>query len=257
MGIIIKTPREIAAMRIAGKRHAEILNQVAARVAPGVSTWELDQYAEKLVTDYGDKPAFKNYRPKGMKTSFPGTLCTSVNDEVVHGIPSQNVILQDGDVISIDLGIHHDGVFTDAAITVPVGKVHPDKLAMIDVAWGALQAGIDQVKPGNYTGDIGYAIQQYIGKNYGIVEGFAGHGVGRYIHEDPYIPNYGKPGQGTLLRPGMIIAIEPMITMGQKFWDILSDDWTVVTRDGSVAVHVEHTVLVTEEGCEVLTRNSI
>lgn len=253
MGIIIKTPREIAAMRVAGARHAEILNLVAAKVKPGISTWELDQYAEKLVREYGDTPAFKGYKPKGMKTAFPATLCTSINNQVVHGIPSQQVILKDGDIVSIDLGIHHDGVFTDAAITVPVGNVDPDKLTMIDVAWGALQAGIDQVKPGNYTGDIGYAIQQYIGKNYGIIEGFAGHGVGRYIHEDPYIPNYGKPGQGTLLRAGMAIAIEPMITLGQKYWDILSDDWTVVTRDGSIAAHVEHTVLVTEEGVEILT----
>lgn len=254
MGIIIKTEKEIDSMRIAGRRHAEILNQVAARVAPGVSTWELDQYAEELVRAYGDTPAFKGYKPKGMKTAFPGTLCTSVNDIVVHGIPSKEVILKDGDIISIDLGIHHDGVFTDAAITVPVGKVHPDKLTMIDVAWGALQAGIDQVKPGNHVGDISYAVQQYIGKHYGIVEGFAGHGVGRYIHEDPFIPNYGKPGTGELLRPGMTIAIEPMITQNKKYWDILPDDWTVVTRDGSTAVHVEHTVLVTQEGAEVLTK---
>lgn len=253
MGIIIKTTQEIEKMRIAGKHHAEILSQVAQMVAPGVSTWELDQYAEKLVTDYGDKPAFKNYRPKGMKTSFPATLCTSVNDEVVHGIPSQQVILRDGDIISIDLGINHEGVFTDAAITVPVGNVNPEKLAMIDVAWGALQAGIEAVKPGNHIGDISYAVQQYIGKNYGIIEGFAGHGVGRYIHEDPFIPNYGKPGVGELIRPGMTIAIEPMITLGKKHWDILPDDWTVVTRDGSIAAHVEHTVLVTDEGYEILT----
>ena len=253
MGIIIKTTQEIEKMRIAGKRHAEILNQVAQIVKPGVSTWELDQYAEKLVREYGNTPAFKGYKPKGMKTAFPGTLCTSVNDQVVHGIPSDQVILREGDIISIDLGIHHEGVFTDAAITVPVGNVNPEKLQMIDDAWGALEAGIQAVKPGNYIGDISYAVQQYIGKHYGIIEGFAGHGVGRYIHEDPFIPNYGKPGVGELIRPGMTIAIEPMITLGKKYWDILPDDWTVVTRDGSVAVHVEHTVLVTEEGYEVLT----
>jgi methionyl aminopeptidase len=254
MGIIIKTQDEIEKMKIAGKRHAEILDKVSQMIKPGISTWELDQYAEKLVREYGDVPAFKNYKPKGMKTSFPATLCTSVNDQVVHGIPSRDVILKDGDIISIDLGIHHEGVFTDAAITVPVGNVDTEKLKMIDVAWGALEAGIQAVKPGSYIGDISYAVQQHIGKHYGIIEGFAGHGVGRYIHEDPFIPNYGKSGTGELLKPGMTIAIEPMITLGKKYWDILPDDWTVVTRDGSIAAHVEHTVLVTEEGYKILTK---
>lgn len=252
--IIIKTKTEIEHMRVAGKRHAEILRQVAERVVPGVSTWELDQYAEQLVRSYGDIPAFQGYKPQGMKTKFPGTLCTSVNDEIVHGIPSKQVILTEGDVITIDLGVCHNNVFTDAAITIPVGNVSQKIIDMIHVAEDALYVGINMVKPGNTTGDIGHAIEQFIHKRYGIVEGFSGHGVGRYIHEDPYVPNFGKPGTGEKLVPGMTIAIEPMLTLGKKYWDIMDDEWTVVTQDGSVAVHVEHTVLVTDDGYEILTK---
>lgn len=254
--IIIKTDKEIAAMRECGKRHAEILRKVAALVRPGISTWELDQTAEQMIKDYGDVPAFKGYTPDGAKTPYPASLITSVNEEVVHGIPSKNRILQEGDIISLDLGIYHDGVFTDSAITVPVGKISKECNELLMDTEEALRVGIAAVVPGATTGDVGFAIQSFINKRYGIVEGFAGHGVGRHIHEDPYIPNYGKPGEGTKLVPGMTIAIEPMLNIGTKYVKILSDGYTVVTKDGKPSAHFEHTVLVTEEGCEILTKKA-
>lgn len=252
--IIIKTEQEIQAMRESGKRHAEILQKLAKLVRPGISTWELDQAAEKMIKDFGDRPAFKGYKPDGAKTPYPATLITSVNEEVVHGIPSKKRILQEGDIISLDIGINHNGVFTDAAITVPVGKISKELNELLIVTEEALQIGIDQVTPGATTGDIGYAIQGFINKRYGIVEGFSGHGVGRHIHEDPYIPNYGKPGEGDRLLPGMTIAIEPMMNLGTKYVKILSDGYTVVTKDGKPSAHFEHTVLVTETGYEILTQ---
>lgn len=254
--IIIKTEKEIQAMRECGKRHAEILHNVAALVRPGISTAELDAAAEKMIKDYGDIPAFKGYKPDGADRPYPATLITSVNEEVVHGIPSKKRILQEGDIIALDLGIHHEGVFTDSAITVPVGKVSKECNELLLDTEQALYVGIEQVKPGNTTGDIGYAIQSFINKKYGIVEGFAGHGVGRHIHEDPYIPNYGKPGEGTKLEVGMTIAIEPMMNLGTKYVKILSDGYTVVTKDKKPSAHFEHTVLVTETGYEILTKKA-
>lgn len=252
--IIIKTEKEIQAMRECGKRHAEILHKVAALVRPGISTMELDAAAEQMIKDYGDIPAFKGYKPDGADRPYPATLITSVNEEVVHGIPSKKRILQEGDIIALDLGIYHDGVFTDSAITVPVGAISKECNELLLDTEQALYVGIEQVKPGNTTGDIGYAIQSFINKKYGIVEGFAGHGVGRHIHEDPYIPNYGKPGEGTKLVPGMTIAIEPMMNLGTKYVKILSDGYTVVTKDKKPSAHFEHTVLVTETGYEILTQ---
>ncbi len=252
--IIIKTEKEIQLMREGGKRHAEILQKVAKLVRPGITTWELDQAAEAMIKEYGDKPAFKGYKPEGARTPYPASLITSVNHEVVHGIPSKKVVLQEGDVISLDLGINHEGVFTDAAITVPVGKISKEANELLIITEEALQVGIDAVKPGATTGDIGYAIQSFINKRYGIVEGFSGHGVGRHIHEDPFIPNYGEPGEGEKLVPGMTIAIEPMMNLGTKYVKILSDGYTVVTKDGKQGAHFEHTVLVTETGAEILTK---
>lgn len=251
--IIIKTPEEIEHMRVAGKRHAEILQAVAAMVRPGISTWELDQVAEKMIREYGDRPAFKNYRPEGADRPYPATLITSVNEEVVHGIPSKKRILQEGDIISLDLGVFHEGVYTDAAITVPVGKISKECNELLLITEEALTHGIAAAQPGATTGDIGYAIESFINKRYGIVEGFAGHGVGRAIHEDPFIPNYGNPGEGTRLVPGMTIAIEPMMNLGKKHVKILSDGYTVVTRDHEPSAHFEHTVLITEKGNEILT----
>ncbi len=254
MSVIIKTEQEIQNMREGGKRHAEILQKLAKLVRPGISTWELDQTAEKMIKDFGDRPAFKGYKPDGAATPYPATLITSVNEEVVHGIPSKKRILVEGDIISLDIGVSHNGVFTDAAITVPVGKISKELNELLMVTEEALQIGIDQVKPGNTVGDVGYAIQSFINKRYGIVEGFSGHGVGRHIHEDPYIPNYGKAGEGDRLLPGMTIAIEPMMNLGTKYVKILKDGYTVVTKDGKPSAHFEHTVLVTETGYEILTK---
>lgn len=254
MGILIKTQTEIDLMRIAGKRHGEILKKVRDFVRPGITTADIDDYVARLIAEYEDTAAFKNYRPEGVKTAFPCSICTSVNEVIVHGIPSSDRVLVSGDVISIDIGINHNGVFTDAAITVPVGEVSQKIVDMIRTAEESLYAGIDQVKPGTTVGDIGHAIEQVIKRGkYGIVDGFSGHGVGRYIHEDPYIPNYGKRGAGAKLKPNMTIAIEPMLTLGSPQWFILSDDYTTITQDKSTAVHVEHTVLVTESGYEILT----
>lgn len=252
--IIIKTEKEIASMRAGGKIHARILRLVSEKLTPGVSTADLDSYAEELCYQYNSIPAFKGYQPDGQDSPFPATLCTSINDEIVHGIPSSVRILQEGDIISIDLGIRYEGVFLDGAITVPVGNISPETHRFLSDTAQSLQIGIEQVQPGATTGDIGYAIQQFVNKRYGIVKGLAGHGVGRHIHEDPYIPNYGKRGQGTRLVPGMTIAIEPMLTLGSPVTDILDDDWTFITADGSLAAHFEHTILVTETGYEILTK---
>ena len=251
--VIIKTDKEIQSMRAGGKIHARILRMVCARVVPGVSTGELDQYAEDLCKEFNCKPAFKGYQPAGQYSPFPATLCTSINDEIVHGIPSGDRILQDGNVVSIDLGIEYEQVFLDGAVTVPVGTVSDEILAFLEDTKKSLMVGIHAAVAANTTGDIGHAIQSFVNKRYGIVKGLAGHGVGREIHEDPFIPNYGKPGQGTRLVPGMTVAIEPMLTMGDPETDILDDDWTFVTTDGSLAAHFEHTILITDDKPEILT----
>lgn len=252
--IIIKTDKEIQSMRDGGKIHARILRMVAERAVAGVSTMELDYYAEQLVRDAGAIPAFKGYQPDGQDGPYPATLCTSINDEIVHGIPAADRVLEDGDIISIDLGIQYQGVFLDGAITVPVGNMSEKIKSFMSDTHIALMVGIEQARAGNTTGDIGYAIQQFVNKRYGIVKGLAGHGVGRKIHEDPYIPNYGKKGQGTKLVVGMTIAIEPMLTIGSPETDILDDDWTFVTSDGSLAAHFEHTLLITDGDPEILTK---
>lgn len=253
MVVIIKTTEELKNMRAGGKIHARILRMVAERVVPGISTGELDAYAEQLCVEFGCKPAFKNYQPVGQSYPFPATLCTSVNDEIVHGIPSFDYVLEDGDIITIDLGIQYNGVFLDGAVTVPVGKISPEVQEFLDITKQSMMQGIRAAVVGNTTGDIGYAIQSFVDKRYGIVKGLAGHGVGRHIHEDPFVPNYGKKGQGTKLVPGMTIAIEPMLTMGNPATDILDDDWTFVTADGSLACHFEHTIIITENGPEIVT----
>lgn len=240
-------------MRIAGKRHAEILRKLAAMVRPGISTIELDAAAEAMIRDYGDVPAFKGYRPDGASTPYPATLITSVNEEVVHGIPGSR-ILKEGDIVSLDLGVKHDGVFTDSAITVAVGKISKELNELLMLTEEALYVGINAVRPGATVGDVGYAIKSFVNKRYGIVEGFSGHGVGRHIHEDPFIPNYGKPGAGEKLVPGMTVAIEPMLNLGLKYVRILPDGYTVVAKDGLPSAHFEHTILVTEKGSEILTQ---
>jgi len=255
--IIIKTKKEIEILREGGKRLATVLHKVKTMVRPSVSTLELDQYAEKLIKEMGDTPAFLNYRPAGAKTSFPASLCVSVNDEVVHGIPHPNIILKDGDVVSLDLGLKHGGLFTDMAVTVGVGEISKSDQKLLDVTEKALQVGIDVACGGNTVGDIGHAVESFVRaqkEKYGIVEELSGHGVGRAIHEDPYVPNFGKKGKGEKLVPGMVIAIEPMLNSGTKNVTIDEDGYTIRTADGKKSAHFEHTILITEGEAEILTK---
>ncbi|MFH1200913.1 MAG: type I methionyl aminopeptidase [bacterium] len=256
--IIIKTPEEIEILREGGKHLARVLQQVKEKITPGVSTKDLDLYAEKLIREMGDQPAFLNYRPEGANKPYPASLCVSVNDEVVHGIPSKNKILKEGDIISLDLGLKHKNLFTDMAITVPVGTVSAENLKLLQITEQALQVGIEVARAGNTIGDISNSIESFIHadkKNkYGIVEVLSGHGVGRAVHEDPYIPSFGKKGTGEKLLPGMVLAIEPMVNKGTKNVILDANDYTFRTADGKNSAHFEHTVLITEDVAEILTK---
>lgn len=254
MSVIIKTPKEIEIIREGGKILADVLEKVAKKVAPGVSTYELDQYAFKLIKDGGDVPAFLNYKPEGAPKAFPATICISINNEVVHGIPSKSRILKEGDIVSLDLGLKHKGLFTDHAITVPAGKISAKDKQLLDYTKKSLELGIWAARAGDTVGDIGHAIESFVNRKYGIVRELAGHGVGIKIHEDPYIPNYGKAGKGQKLIPGMIIAIEPMLNIGGNAIISADDNWTVKTADGSRSAHFEHTILITEGEAEILTK---
>ncbi|TRZ64756.1 type I methionyl aminopeptidase [bacterium] len=253
--IIIKTKDEIEIIREGGKRLAFVLNKVKEKVATGISTWELDKYAEKLITEMGDYPAFLNYRPEGADKPYPASLCISVNDEVVHGIPSRERILKEGDIVSLDLGLRHKGLYTDMAMTVPVGEVSPASLKLIEVTEKALKIGISTCYVGNKVGDISHAIESFVRPHrYGIVEVLAGHGVGKAIHEDPYIPNFGSSGTGAKLVPGMVIALEPMLNNGTKNVTLDKDGYTFRTADHKKSAHFEHTILITEGNPEILTQ---
>ncbi len=255
MAIIIKTPKEIEIIREGGKRLATVLYKVKEIVKPGISTWELDKYAEKLIREMGDEPASLHYRPEGADSPYPASLCVSVNNEVVHGIPNKNKILQEGDIVSLDLLLKHKNLFTDMAITVPVGEVSASSRKLLEVTEKALQVGINAAQEGNRIGDIGNSIENFVRKyRYGIVEILSGHGVGRAIHEDPYVPNFGKAGTGAKLVPGMIIAIEPMLNNGTKNVVLDKDGWTFRTADGKRSAHFEHTILITEGEPEILTK---
>ena len=260
--IIIKTPQEIEILREGGKHLATVLYKVKDKVLAGVSTKDLDDYAFKLINDMGDEPAFLNYRPSGAKVPFPASLCVSVNDEVVHGIPSKEKILKEGDIVSIDLGLKHKGLFTDMALTVPVGVVSMGNKMLMKITEQALQVGIDVARVGNTVGDISNSIEGFVrsrkdkNKNmqYGIVEVLSGHGVGRAIHEDPFIPNFGKAGVGAKLLPGMVLALEPMLNNGTKNVTLDADGYTFRTADGKMSAHFEHTILITDGEPEILTR---
>ncbi len=253
MAVIIKTKEQIDILRQGGKHLAEVVHKVSLKALPGVTTDELDTYAYDLIVSMGDKPAFLNYRPEGAPYAFPKTLCVSVNDEVVHGIPGGRV-LKEGDIVCIDCGINHGGLFTDHAVTVAVGDTTKESYRLIEAATLSLEAGIEAIVPGARIGDISNAIEKVIKPyKFGIIKELSGHGVGVKIHEDPYIPNYGKKGTGLLLKPGMVIAIEPMITAGKQSIIIANDGWTIKTKDSSRSAHMEHTVLITEDGAEILT----
>lgn len=253
MAIIIKSSKEIEILREGGKRLASILAKVGEKVRPGVSTWELDQYAYELIKAGGDEPAFLGYKPDGHHKPFPASLCTSVNNEVVHGIPRKDKILKEGDIICIDLGLKHKGLFTDHAVTMPVGTISKESQKLLDTTREALAVGIAEARARNTVGDIGHAIESFVNKKYGIVRELSGHGVGKHIHEDPYVPNYGKKGKGENLVAGMVIAIEPMLNIGRADIVSLSDGYTIKTADGSRSAHFEHTVLITDGEPEILT----
>lgn len=246
--IICRSEPELERMRPANQLVADVLAAVEAAVAEGVSTWDLDVMAERLIRDGGGEPAFKGYR------GFPATLCTSVNEEVVHGIPSKGRVLKSGDVISIDMGVRLGGYYGDAAVTVPVGRVPERTLELLRVTRESLERAIAEVKVGARLSNIGHAVQQWVERHgFSVVREFVGHGIGERLHEEPQIPNYGPPGRGPKLAAGMVLAIEPMVAMGRAETKILADGWTAVTKDGSVAAHFEHTVAVTADGPLVLT----
>lgn len=253
--ITIKTPEEIEILREGGRRLATVLYKVKDRVAPGVSAKDLDSYAQELIKELGDKPAFLNYRPEGAKTPFPAALCVSVNDEVVHGIPTAEKILKEGDVVAIDLGLNHKGMFTDMAISVPVGKISPELEKLLKVTEEALNVGIFAAHGSSKVGDIGHAVTEFVKPHkYGVVEVLAGHGVGKAVHEDPFVPNFGKKGTGEKLRPGMVLAVEPMLNTGTKEVVLERDGYTFRTKDGKPSAHFEHTILVTLGEPEILTK---
>lgn len=252
--IIIKTPEEIEKLKTGGPILARILREVGEMVTPGISTWMLEIAAREKIKAAGCIPAFLGYSPEDAPYPFPTALITSINSEIVHGIPSEKRILREGDIISLDLGLSYEGVFLDHAITVAVGKIGKKDAELIAVTEEALRAGIEAIVPGAHVGDIGNAIESYVQEyKLGVVEGLSGHGVGRKIHEDPYIPNYGKKGHGAKLLPGMVIAIEPMISRGSEDIVVMPDGYTIKTKDNSNAAHFEHTVLITETGHEILT----
>ena len=246
--ITCRSAAEIARMRPANRLVAQVLEALAATVAPGVTTWDLDVLAERMVKDGGAVPAFKGYR------GFPATLCTSVNAEVVHGIPSPKRVLTDGDIVSIDIGVKLDGFYGDSAVTVPVGKVPDRTRDLLTVTRESLERGISQVKVGGRVSDIGHAVQEWVeAHGFSVVREFVGHGIGEHLHEEPPIPNFGSPGRGAKLAEGMVLAIEPMVAMGRPEVRVLGDGWTAVTKDGSLAAHFEHTVAVGANGPLILT----
>lgn len=246
-----KSPREIEMMREAGQYVARILDEISEKIKPGITTLELDVFAEKRCKDFGVKPAFKGYH------GFPATLCISINEEVVHGIPSKRT-LREGDIVSVDCGVIADGWFGDSARTFIVGSVSDEVKQLVDVTRESLMKGIEQCHVGNRLFDIGHAIQNYVeGFGYGVVREFVGHGIGKALHEDPQVPNYGPKGKGIPLKEGMVLAIEPMINAGRPEVRVLSDGWTAVTVDHSLSAHFEHTVAITANGPEILTRSSL
>jgi methionyl aminopeptidase len=245
--IVCKSPAEIEKMRAASQLVAEVLEQLAAMVEPGISTADLDAAAEQKVRAAGAEPAFKGYR------GYPATLCASANEQVIHGIPNR-APLKAGDIISLDMGVKLGGYFGDSAITVPVGAVGDEVSALLQVTRQALEKGIAQVRVGGRISDIGHAIQSHVeAHGFSVVREFVGHGIGASLHEEPQIANYGEPGRGVRLAEGMTLAIEPMVNMGKAAVKVLPDGWTAVTRDGSLSAHFEHTVAVGKNGPDILT----
>lgn len=248
MAVTIKSKKEIQLMREAGKMLEDVHNRLAEIIQPGISTLEIDQFGEKAIRDLGCVPNFLNYN------GYPASICVSVNDEVVHGIPRKDRILQEGDIVSLDAGLIHEGYHSDAARTHAVGKVSAEAERLIRVTKESFFEGIKFAKPGNHLFDISEAIQKHVeSRGYSVVRDLVGHGIGTHLHEDPQIPNFKQRRKGIKLRPGMTLAIEPMVNEGEYDVVWLDDDWTVVTEDGSLAAHYENTIVITEDGCEILT----
>jgi methionyl aminopeptidase len=246
--IVIRSRREIEQLRRSNAIVAEVFQKLRGLVEPGITTLELDRVAEGIVRSRGAAPAFKGYR------GFPASLCISINEEVVHGIPSDRRRLKEGDIVSLDVGTNLDGYFGDGAITLPVGEVDSAARRLIEVTERALRIGIDKAKAGNRLFDISSAIQTWVESNgFSVVRDFVGHGIGRDLHEDPQIPNFGSPHQGPRLEAGMVFALEPMVNEGTHEVRILSDEWTVVTADGKRSAHFEHTIVITDDGAEILS----
>jgi methionyl aminopeptidase len=247
--IVCRSAPELERMRAAGRLVGQVLAALAAEVHPGVTTADLDALAEKLIADAGAVPAFKGYH------GYPATICASVNDEVIHGIPSGRRVVSEGDVLSIDVGASLGGYYGDSAVTLPVGRVSDEAARLLRVTEESLYKAIDCVRPGARLSDIGHAVQSHVeAHGFSVVREFVGHGIGQKMHEEPQIPNYGEPGRGPRLAEGMVLAIEPMVNVGGYEVEILDDGWTAVTKDGSLAAHFEHSVAVTKNGPYILSQ---
>ena len=248
--VILKQPAEIVKARASNRIVAEVLSVLSEKIKPGMTTREMDKIAEGITEKRGAKPAFKGYR------GYPYSLCTSVNEEVVHGMPSSRVLVE-GDIVGLDFGIYYQGFYGDSAITLPVGKVTDQAKRLLQVTEKSLYAAINQARNGNRLGDISFAVQEMVeSSGFSVVRDFVGHGIGKSLHEDPQIPNFGKKGRGIELKTGMILAIEPMVNAGKYNVKILADGWTVITEDGSMSAHFEHSVAITDHGPEILSRLS-
>jgi methionyl aminopeptidase len=246
--IVLKSEREIALMRRGGHILADVVQLIRDFVKPEMSTLEVDEEVEAFIRGQGAVPAFKGYR------GFPATVCISINEEVVHGIPSSHRRMKEGDIVGFDLGCIVEGYYADCAVTLPLGEIPPRVQKLLDVTRESLEQAIAECRPGRRLSDVSHAVQRHVDPHgFGIVRTFVGHGIGRALHEEPQVPNFGDPGRGPQLKPGMVLAIEPMVTLGSYDVKILDDGWTAVTLDGSLAAHFEHTVAVTEDGPEVLT----
>lgn len=251
--IKLKNEKDIELLRESGRRLAMVLEAVAKEVRPGVTTKYLDEFVYKMITDMGDTPAFLNYKPFGADYPYPGSICISVNDEVVHGIGGDRV-LKEGDIVGLDGGVKHKGLISDSAITVPVGEISDEHRKLIEVTKQALYAGIKAAKAGNYVNDISKAIENSIPKKYGVVKILSGHGVGYKVHEEPYVPNFDDGVKGPKLVPGMVLALEPMVNMGTDEVYLADDGYTFITEDHKYSAHFEHSILITEGEAEILTK---
>ena len=246
--VTIKTARELSKMKDACRISAEALRVAGEAVKPGVTTYEIDTIVRKYIEKQGAAPSFLGYG------GFPASACISVNNVVIHGIPSKKCVLREGDIVSVDVGAYYEGFHGDNAYTFPCGKISAEAQALLDATKESLYEGINKALAGNRIGDIGSAVQQYVeARSYSVVRDFVGHGVGAKLHEDPSVPNYGTPGRGVRLIPGMTIAIEPMITQGTYEVEVLDDEWTTVTKDGKLAAHFEHTIAITPDGPKIMT----